>query len=148
MSRYSVEVANEEGFVFLNRFTPIHWCSWTKSIVQKRDGVIVAAIVYQEANAHNAWMHVAAEPGVRWVTRDLVYWTFNYPFVQLGLTRLTGWVEEDNKAAIRFDEHVGFKREATLKGAGQRGQDVHLYAMFREDCRYGGVRTQDDMRRE
>jgi len=134
MSRYSVERADDEGYAFLYQYTPVWWCPWTKSIVQKLDGEIVAAIVYQSANKHNAFLHVAARPGVRWVTRDLLYQTFAFPFLQLGLDRLTGWVEEDNLAAIRFDTHVGFRHEATLKGAGSSGQDVRLYAMFREDA--------------
>ena len=139
MAKFEVAVANDEGFAFLCRHVPIYWSPWTKSIVQKRDGEIVAAIVYQNANDYNAFMHVASEPGVRWITRDLIYWTFHYPFVQMGLKRLTGWVESDNAAAIKFDEHLGFEREAVLKGAGQHGQDVFMYVMHRDKCKYGGV---------
>lgn len=136
MARFSVEVDNDGGFAFLNQYTQVYWSAWTKSIVQRRDGEIVAAIVYQDPNASNVFMHVAAKPNTRWITRDLIYYTFHFPFVQMGLRRVTGWVESTNYQAIRFDENLGFKREATLKGAGQDGQDVYLYTMFRENCKW------------
>ena len=59
-----------------------------------------------------------------------------YPFITLGCERMTGGVEVDNMAARRVDEHLGFKQEAILRGAGQYGQDVILYVMHREDCRH------------
>jgi RimJ/RimL family protein N-acetyltransferase len=135
-SRYSVECDNEGGFEFINRFFKIYRSEWQKSIVQKRDGEIIAAVLYQDFNGSNIFVHMAAEPGRRWGTKDFLYWTMHYPFVQLGAQRMTGWVEVDNIVAQKFDEHLGFKREAILKGAGQHGQDVILYVMHREDCRH------------
>lgn len=134
--RYSVEVDNEGGFEFINRFFKVYRSEWQKSIVQKRDGEIVAAVLYQDFNSSNVFVHLAAEPGKRWGTKEFLYWTMHYPFEQLGCKRLTGWVESDNEAAWKFDEHLGFKREAVLKGAGQHGQDVYVYVMHREDCKH------------
>jgi RimJ/RimL family protein N-acetyltransferase len=134
--RFSVECDNEGGFEFINRFFKVYRSEWQKAIVQKRDGEIIAAVLYQDFNGSNVFVHVAAEPGKRWLTRDFLYWTMHYPFVQLGARRMTGWVEVNNFASRRFDEHVGFKEEAVLKGAGQDGQDVILYVMHREDCRH------------
>lgn len=134
--KYSVESDAEGAFEFMNKFFKVYRSEWQKGIVQKRGGEIVAAVLYQDFNSSNVFVHVAAEPGKRWATRDFRYWTMHYPFVQLGAKRMTGWVEDDNVAAQKFDEHLGFKREATLKGAGQHGQDVHIYVMHREDCKY------------
>lgn len=134
--RYSVECDNEGGFEFLNRFFKVYRSEWQKAIVQKRDGEIIAAVVYQDFNGSNVFVHVAAEPGKRWGTKAFLYWTMHYPFIQLGAKRMTGWVEADNLAAQKFDEGLGFKREALLRGAGQHGQDVILYVMHREDCRH------------
>jgi RimJ/RimL family protein N-acetyltransferase len=135
MADYTVEVANDEGFAFVNRYFNIYWSAWTKAIVQRRDGEIVAAVLYQDANAHNVFAHIVMKPGAR-LTRNFLYWIFAYPFLQLKMSRITGWVSSTNAAAIKFDEHLGFKREATLKGAGQNGEDVYLYVMHREGCRY------------
>lgn len=137
--RYSIECDNEGGFAFVNRFFKIYRSEYTKSIVQKRDGKIIAAVVYQEWNGSNMFIHVAAEPGEKWGGPEMLYWVFNFPFAQVGAKRLTGWVSVNNKRAQEFDEGLGFKREATLKGAGEYGEDVILYVMHREDCPYGGV---------
>lgn len=136
----SVESDAEGAFEFLNRFCKIYRSEWQKGIVQKRDGRIIAAVLYQDCNSTNVFVHVAGEPGERWGTKSFLYWTMHYPFVQLGCSRMTGWVEVDNMAARKFDEHLGFKQEAILKGAGQHGQDVIVYAMHRQDCRWLGMR--------
>ena len=136
MARYEVAVENDAGYAFLYKHCPVHWSSFTKSIVQKLDGEIVAAIVFQDANAYNVMMHVAANTSKRWITRDLIYYTFAYPFLQMKVNRVTGWVSSKNETAVRFDEKLGFQREATLRGAGEHGEDVYLYTMFKEDCKW------------
>ena len=57
----------------------------------------------------------------------------------MGARRLTGLVASDNHAARRFDEHIGFKLEATLVDACPTG-DLLVYAMRREDCRWLNIR--------
>ncbi len=132
--KYSVECDSEGGFEFINRFFKVYRSEWQKAIVQKREGEIIAAVLYQDFNGSNVFAHVAAEPGKRWGTKAFLYWTMHYPFVQLGAKRMTGWVSVNNVAAQKFDEHLGFEREATLKRAGEHGEDVILYVMHREDC--------------
>ena len=107
-----------------------------RGLVLTRDDQPIAAVVYDEYNGSNVFMHVAAEPGRRWLNRWFLHEAFKYPFVTLGVSRITGWVEANNVDARRFNEHLGFKQEAVLKHAGSDGQDVILYVMFREDCRY------------
>ena len=101
-----------------------------------KDEEMIAGVLFDDYNGSNMWMHVAAMPGRRWMTRDFLYATFAYPFLQLNLKRLSGWVEADNLDARRFDEHIGFKQEAVLKQAGRNGVDVIVYSMFKEDCRF------------
>lgn len=102
----------------------------------EKDGELVAGVLFDDYNGSNMWMHVAAIPGKRWMTRGFLYATFAYPFLQLNLRRLSGWVEVNNYDAQKFNEHLGFKREAVLKEAGRKGVDVIIYSMFKEDCRF------------
>lgn len=102
----------------------------------ERDGDLVAGVLYEGYNGHNIWMHVAGEPGRRWMTREFLRTCFSYPFEQLGCKRVSGYVELSNFDAIRFDEHVGFQREAVLTGAASDGGDVGLYVMWRDQCRF------------
>jgi RimJ/RimL family protein N-acetyltransferase len=99
-------------------------------------GDLIAGVLYDDFNKSNVWMHVAAVPGKRWLNREFLWFCFQYPFIQLGVKRASGWVEVDNMEARRFDEHLGFKAEAVLEGAGRNGQDVIIYRMWRHECRF------------
>ena len=103
--------------------------------LQKNDELI-AGVLYDDYNGSNIWMHVAAIPGKRWLNRDYLYACFAYPFLQLNVKRISGWVEASNTDARRFDEHLGFQKEAVLTGAARDGGDVIIYRMFKEECRH------------
>jgi RimJ/RimL family protein N-acetyltransferase len=125
-----------EVFEFVNGFFPINYSPSAAGIGLKQDEELIAGVLYDDYNGSNVWMHVAAIPGRRWMTRELLYTAFAYPFIQLGCKRITGWVEASNTDARRFDEHLGFKQEAVIKHAARDGGDVIMYVMFREDCRF------------
>ncbi len=121
---------------FVKQYVPIPIVSGMKGLGLEKDGELIAGVVYEGFNGVNVWMHVAAEPGAKWLTRDYLRYCFHYPFVELGCKRVSGYVEDSNEFAKRFDEHLGFQREAVLKGAASDGGDVILYVMRREECRY------------
>jgi RimJ/RimL family protein N-acetyltransferase len=102
----------------------------------RRNDRLVAGVLFEGINPFNAWMHVAAEPGARWLTRDYLRACFAYPFLICGLKRVSGYVDACNKAARRFDEHLGFREEARLRAAAADGGDVILYVMWRDECRF------------
>ena len=110
-----------------------------RAIGLRRDGELVAGAVYEGFNGRNIWVHLAGLPGRCWLNRKFLQAGFHYPFVTCGVERLSGYVNESNTDARRFDEHVGFKEEARLKGAAPDGGDVILYVMWRQDCRYLGA---------
>lgn len=137
-ARHECVADDDAAFRFISGFIPISPSFNQKGIVLKVDGEITAALLYVEYNGTNAFVHLAGKPGRRWLTRDFLFWAFHYPFVQLGCTRITGWVEEDNFDSRRFLKNIGFEDEARLEGAGIHGQDVILMRMFRKDCRFLG----------
>jgi RimJ/RimL family protein N-acetyltransferase len=104
----------------------------------KKDGKLIAACIFEGYNGQNVWVHLAAVPTKRWMTRRYVRECFGYAFDALGVKRLSGYVNASNVDSSRICEHFGFKREATLIGAAYDGGDVHSYVMWREDCRFLG----------
>ena len=98
-------------------------------------GMLIAGVWYEGYNGANMNIHVAALPGRRWMTREFLYATFAYPFVQCNVRRLTGLVPESNTDAQRFDEHIGFTLETRLKEATPDG-DLLVYRMFKDECRW------------
>lgn len=102
----------------------------------ERAGRLVAGVLYEGINPHNAWMHVAAEPGARWLTREYLRACFAYPFEVCGVRRVSGYVDADNEASMRFCRHLGFREEAVLRGAAVGGGSVIVMVMWRTECRF------------
>lgn len=99
----------------------------------------LASVLYEGYNGRNVWMHVAAEPGARWLVRDYLRACFAYPFLVCGVERVSGYVAESNALARRFNQHLGFREEARLRGAAPDGGDVIILVMWRQDCRHVGL---------
>lgn len=123
-------------FDFVNTLTPLTLSEGMVGVGLERDGLLVAGVMYEGVNDHNAWMHVAALPGSRWLTKAYLRFCFAYPFNLCGVSAVRGYVEASNLAARRFDEHLGFRQEAVLDGAARDGGDVLIYRMKRSECRY------------
>jgi RimJ/RimL family protein N-acetyltransferase len=123
-------------FAFCSERMPVSLVAGMKGLGLERDGELVAGVLYEGFNHHNIWMHVAAEPGKKWLNKEFLRYCFHYPFVELGCKRVSGYVEASNADARKFDEHLGFRQEAVLQDAASDGGDVILYVMRREDCRY------------
>lgn len=102
----------------------------------EEDGELIAGVVYNWYTGPSICMHVAAEPGKRWLNRDFLFAAFAYPFIQLKCNRVTGLVRVDNLDAQRFDEHLGFVKEGVLRKAADDGTDFILYGMLKEECRW------------
>jgi RimJ/RimL family protein N-acetyltransferase len=87
-------------------------------------------------------MHVAGfHP--RWINRTMLSVCFDYPFNQLGVRKIFGQVPMDNLHAIRFNEHLGFRKEAVIHDAypGEKPAcDMQLMSLYKDECRFiGGV---------
>ena len=125
---------------FMRRYLPaLKVCEGAVAIGLPRDGVLVAGVLFDNFNGPNIWMHVAAVPGRRWLVRDYLKACFLYPFAVCGVERLWGYVNASNLEARRFDEHLGFRPQAELRGAAADGGDLIVYMMRREWCRYLGA---------
>ena len=97
-----------------------------------RNGKIVAVVLYTEFNGANVSCHIAVDGRM---TRRFLSIIFHYPFVKLGVRRLTGVVASSNIHARKFDEHLGFEQEAILRIAHPDG-DLIIYVMTADKCRW------------
>lgn len=99
------------------------------------DSALVAGVVYSDYNGANMLMHVASDGTRRWLCREYLCVCFDYPFNQAKVERVTGLVGEGNIEARKFDEHLGFELETTLKRAHPTG-DLLVYVMWKRRCRW------------
>ena len=121
---------------FVSRYGAAPLVAGMKGIGLERDGELIAGVIYEGFTGANVWMHVAAVPGRRWMNREFLRYAFSYPFDEMKVQRVSGWVEANNADALRFDKHLGFRQEAVLRGAGRGGVDVIIFVMTRKECRY------------
>jgi hypothetical protein len=50
-----------------------------------------------------------------WARRDLIAGLLSYPFDQLGVNMIWSAMRHEDERTIRFNEHLGFRRDATLR---------------------------------
>ena len=99
-------------------------------------GELVAGVLFDHYNGRSIAMHVAGDGG-HWMTRQFLRASFRYPFRQLKVNKVIGFVDSANRAARKLDEHLGFIIEARLKDAGPQA-DLLLMSMTADQCRYLG----------
>lgn len=123
-------------FTFVSQYIPIGMVAGMKGIGLEKDGELIAGALYEGFNGQNVWAHLAGKPGKRWMNREFLWYGFHYPFNEMGVKRISGYVNASNTEARRLNEHFGYQEEARLKGAAPDGGDVILYVMWRENCRF------------
>jgi RimJ/RimL family protein N-acetyltransferase len=69
------------------------------------------------------------------VTRRAISAVFEYPFYQLGVKKVLGFVNSENLKALSFDLRLGFEVEAIVNDVYERG-DLYILSMTREKCRW------------
>lgn len=101
----------------------------------ERGGELVAVVVFDNFSDTDCNMHIASDGTRRWLSKELLVSAFSYPFIQLGLARVTGLVPASNAQALAFDEHLGFVREGYHPKAAA-GEDMISLGLLREHCRF------------
>ena len=112
----------------------------TVCIGQEIDGNLVAVVGYCSFMPNACQMHIAAVDEVNWMSRDLLWAAFDYPFNKLGVKVILGQICGSNEDALRLNRHLGFKVVAEIPDAHMDG-DLVIMAMRKEDCRWLNIRT-------
>jgi hypothetical protein len=112
----------------------------TVCIGQEIDGNLVAVVGYCSFMPNACQMHIAALSEVNWMSRDLLWAAFDYPFNVLGVKVILGQICGSNEDALRLNRHLGFKVVAEIPDAHMDG-DLVIMAMRKEDCRWLNIRT-------
>jgi len=111
----------------------------TVCIGQEIDGNLVAVVGYCSFMPNACQMHIAAVDEVNWMSRDLLWAAFDYPFNKLGVKVILGQICGSNEDAIRLNRHLGFKVVAEIPDAHMDG-DLVIMAMKKEECRFLNIR--------
>ena len=100
------------------------------------NGELVSGVVYNNVGASNATCHIAVSKPTKTLSQLLDH-AFVYAFDQLGLKRLTVFVESTNHKSLRIVNHIGFVQEGVMHQAGDDGQDVVILVLLPGNYRRG-----------
>lgn len=101
----------------------------------------IAGVVFSEYHAVYKTMQLSmAADTPRWAQRGIIRGILNYPFEQQDINKLWTATPIENKRAIKFNQGVGFTREAILGHHLGEGNHAVICRMLRKDYikRYKG----------
>jgi hypothetical protein len=99
-----------------------------------RDGEIVCAAMYDHYTGRSITASIAKAPGAV-MPPGFIRIIFDYPFVQLGCTKILAYVEDVNWKSKDLVEKMGFTLEATVTDVFPSGS-MMIYTMLAENCRW------------
>lgn len=95
---------------------------------------LLAGIVYHDYQAAYGTIQLSmAAESPMWARRETIRALLHYPFRQLGVFKAWTATPHDNDAALRVNEHIGFKREGTLAHHFGRKRHCVVCRMFATD---------------
>lgn len=104
----------------------------------EKDGELVGGVVIDGiVIGARCSIHCAGE-GKYWLTRAYMKTVFDYAFNVCKVKVVINPVSANNDASARFTEHIGFKHHTTIP-AGDGDNDLLIFTMYRDNCRWLGV---------
>lgn len=113
-------------------FTPT--CLAQCIVCAEWDGYPVAGVIYDGYNGSIIHAHIWVDAD-KMPLREWFAMIFDYPFSQLGVTKIIGQVKSSNAEARKLDENFGFTLEAEIKDYYDDGSSLLVYTMTKEQCR-------------
>lgn len=100
------------------------------------DGELVAGVWYEDYNKKSVTCHIVLK---KHLNKQYLATIFDYPFIQLGVSKIIGPVKSTNQKSINLVTKFGFKEEARLLDAFP-DSDLIFFVMNKDDCRFLGER--------
>lgn len=98
------------------------------------EGNLMGGVIYEGYTRGCIFMHQAGFDK-RWLTGNMLWLVFDYPFNQLKVNKVAGTINSKNEELLDFNRRLGFKEEARIKNAYLDG-DLLVLTMDRADCRW------------
>lgn len=91
---------------------------------------------FQHYNGHDMELSIATNGGRTWATREFLRTAFSYVFDDCGCHRCTVRVREDNTQSLELVKRLGWKQEGVLREAVKTGENLIIFGMLRQECRW------------
>ena len=100
---------------------------------------IITGIIYHRFLGHDIEMSIYAT-SPRWCSKRILKMIFEYPFIQLGVKRITATIPVSYHKAHRLVTRLGFQKEGRMRH-GFDQEDAVIYGLLKEECHYLEERT-------
>lgn len=105
------------------------------------DGRLVAAVYYNNFRVSPKKRPISIEANVvvidkKVINRQNLSEFFKYPFIRLGVERVSLTVAKRKKGYRRLIQRLGFQYEGTARKAWHHGEDACVYSLLRNECRW------------
>ena len=94
---------------------------------------IMAVVVYNALDEKNCGISIASS-SPKWCSKLVLKIAFGFPFIQLGLNRVTGTIRDSNHKARKNAERLGFTQEGELKEYYENGESAIIYGLTKSEC--------------
>lgn len=108
-------------------------------IVKREFPFLAGGVLFTNYTGASMQVHVAGFLP-RWLSRDLLWIAFDYPFNQLKVERLFSQMEATNVAAIKFNLGLGFREVARIGGVYPNDVACVVTKMEEHECRFLKIR--------
>jgi hypothetical protein len=98
------------------------------------DGELLGGVIYESMISNCLFMHQAGF-SKNWLSPEMLWLIFDYPFNQLRMGKVCGTVPSSKLELVEFNQRLGFEVEARIKDAYKDG-DLVIMTMRREACRW------------
>jgi len=104
----------------------------TMCIGQEKDGKLIAVVGYNCFLPDSCQIHVASTD-VYWLSKDLLFAIFDYPFNKLKVKVIIAPICKDNVKSLNLCRKLGFEQVADIPYGHQDG-DLIVMVMKRDRC--------------
>ena len=117
----------------ISRIPHVHsWPQGAVTLAQINCGQIEGVAIYTDYTPCNVNMHCVLE---KRLTRESLRAVYRYPFIQLGVRRITALIAWRNLKSRKLAQNAGFEWEGLMRH-GIEDDDLCVYGLLKEDCRY------------
>lgn len=98
----------------------------------RADGTLLGGVIYDGYTGPCIFIHQAGFSKF-WLSRDMLWVAFDYPFNQLGCSKLCGTIPSTNPGLLAINLKLGFRVETKIEHA-YPGGDMLILSMTRDEC--------------
>ncbi len=99
------------------------------------DGSKLMVTLFNKLDERNIEISVATSSS-KMCSKRILKIVFGYPFVQLGLNRVTATINEANEKSLSLVKRLGFQLEGELKQYYDNGNTAMIYGLTKDNCRW------------